>query len=43
LSETYTSFPGWVTEWDPMDWYLSGYADTEKTYPFMPPTYPVKK
>jgi len=43
LSETYTSFPCWVTEWDPMDWYLSGYADTEKTYPFMPPAYPVKK
>ncbi len=39
LSQTYSSFEGWIIYWDPMDWYLPEYADNAKTYPFVPDMY----
>lgn len=36
IIEAYSSFAGWVENWDPWDWYLPQYRDAEKAYSKIP-------
>ncbi len=42
ISESYSSFTGWVTNWDPQDWYMPEYIIPGKVYPYLPDNYVFK-